>query len=133
MSKRLFSILLFLFCWLYSTQANSQSNNFLANIQIISAKKITGKWYPTDTNASVIQFVDSAAGFMLTGSAGNHPYHLSKDSLGNISSSGYYPMWPPPSCYLSLIADDTLKVNFSNSMDKGVDFFYTRKKSLSKK
>lgn len=133
MSKRLFSILLFLFYWLHCNKANSQSNNFLADIQIISAKKITGKWYPTDTNATTIQFVDSTAGFMLTGSAVNHPYYLSKDSLGNISSSGYYPMWPPPSCYLSLIADDTLKVNYFNSMDEGVNFFYTRKKSLNKK
>lgn len=128
-----FTVLVIFSCCIISLQINSQSNTFNKETPVLSATKLIGKWYPVDKNASAIQFVDSAVGFTLTGTSANHFYYLSKDSLGNVSSSGYYPMWPSPSCSLSFISADTLKVNYSTSMDEGIDFYQTRKKPLNKK
>lgn len=120
-------VLLALLICLLNHQAYPQTANLPEEVTTISSEKLIGKWHPVESTNSFIEFVDSLTGFVLK--AGSHQiYCLEKDSLGNISSSGYYPQWPPPSCKLKLISADTLKVSYSNFMDKGVDFYYTRKK-----
>ena len=60
---------------------------------------------------------------------GDHPYYFLKDSLGNVSSSGFFPLWPPPSCNLKFISQDTLKVSYDPFFGNGISVLYVKRKN----
>ncbi len=115
------------YCLLLSSSVHSQTANIFGVHSTIDSNKLIGKWYPIATTIFNIEFVNYAAEFVLE-AENHHPYYFSKDSLGNIFSNGYYPMWPPPACELSLLSIDTLKVSYSHSSDAGVSYLYIKQK-----
>ncbi len=80
--------------------------------ELIRANDLIGAWRNLDTLYKDIAFVDSTWEVVLL-SSDSHPFYFAKDSLGNVSSGGWYPQWPPPSCDLFFKSKDTLEVVYS--------------------
>lgn len=85
-------------------------------ITSIDIKSIVGFWQTTDSLKSKIQFIDSSWYEVILDLKDNaHPYYFIKDrqDTSKISSSGFYPNWPPFDCNLSLIDSETLEIRLS--------------------
>ena len=111
----------------FSVKTYSQTTSNEGLYSNIDSRILIGKWYPIDTSGNIIEFTDSSDGFKLK-VENAQLYFFTKDSSGYISSYGYYPQWPPPSCDLKLVSNDTLKATYSYSMGGGVSFLYTKKR-----
>jgi hypothetical protein len=92
---------------------------------MIDSKKLIGVWYMVDSMKYKIEFIDSRFEFMMK-IENDNPYYFSKDTIGNISSSGYYPQWPPLNCDLYFISNDTLKVTYSQLGVPAMSFVYIK-------
>ena len=110
-------IVLVLTCILMSKASIAQKtvdsllNRPISNIDI---KSLAGFWETTDSLKTKIEFIDSSW-YQLTLDLKNnsHPYFFSKGKTNTVSSSGFYPNWPPFSCDLNLIDSKTLEMTFS--------------------
>lgn len=116
--------------------ANAQTKESTLNIgatpSYIDSKKIIGIWFWVDSIEQYIEFMDAGYEMKLI-SNHSHAYYFPKDTIGNMSISGYYPLWPPPGCDLVLISNDTLKITYSPFFEPGPSFFYVKKNRLIKK
>lgn len=79
----------------------------------IDAKLLAGVWVSADTFKYKIEFKDEGYDMTLRSVPPDFFYYFSKDSTGQVSSSGYYPQWPPHGCDLKVLAGDTLQVGHS--------------------
>ena len=95
-----------------NAQSPIETFSFQDNSSRIEVKLLVGFWETTDTIKRRIEFVNSDFELKLIIPA-NHPYYFSIDSLQNVSSSGFYPNWPPYDCELKLITSDTLEIKYS--------------------
>ncbi len=131
-----FRLLICLCLLLFVLKSNSQTNGSALNNTYVSSyldsKKILGIWSLVDSIGYDIEFIDSGYEIELKSNY-SHKYYFSKDSTGHMSSSGYYPQWPPPGCDLVLISNDTLKITYSPFFEPGPSFFYVKKNRLIKK
>lgn len=119
MIKALKNIKLILVCLLTlmsKTDLAQKSNDSLVNYPItsIDVKLLTGFWQTTDSLKTKIEFIDSTWYQLILDLKDNsHPYFFIKDKQDKVSSSGFYPNWPPFSCDLNLIDPETLEISFS--------------------
>ena len=123
--------MIFLSCLLSFYHANSQVRSgdslISSNPPIIEAKRLTGIWISADSLFEKIEFTEDWHELVLK-IPGDHSYFFLKDSLGNVSSSGFYPQWPPPSCNLIFISQDTLKVSYDPFYGQGISVLYVKSK-----
>lgn len=129
--------LLIILCLIvFVLSVNSQINdNSLINTSTpssIDSKKVLGIWNCIDSLNNEIEFIDSGYEIELIINT-SHPYYFPKDSIGFMSSSGYYPLWPPPGCSLLFITEDTLKITYSPFFDAGISYLYVKKNKLIRK
>ncbi len=92
---------------------------------MIDSKKLIGEWRNLDSSGEQIEFVDSVYQIVLLSPRG-HPFYFQKDSIGNISEDGWFPLWPPPSCSLNFLANDTLKISLTLIGDTLANYSYVR-------
>jgi len=115
-NKRLILVLLLAFT-LKLSQAQ-QSKDSLGNYLItsIDTKSLVGYWQTTDSLKAKIEFIDSSWYQLILDLKNNsHPYYFIKDKqdTSKVSSSGFYPNWPPFDCDLNLIDSETLEIRLS--------------------
>jgi len=92
----------------------------------ISMGDLEGTWEEVNSKDR-IYLLRKAAELLLTDSAYTF-FHFDMDSLGNVSTNGLYPQWPPPSCHLELLGVNRLKVTYQPFGGSGVSFIYIRRK-----
>lgn len=124
---------IWLFCTIFcNLKAISQTENdsiyIHARPSYLEAKLILGFWYSADSINQKVEFVDDGYQLVLK-SADINPYYFLKDSNGFVSSSGFFPMWPPPGCDLKLISKDSLSITISPFFTPGKPLLYIRKKN----
>ena len=118
------------FCYLFFLITHSQAQpNPITNKRDshIPSKSLTGTWHQIDSTHYTIEFVDTLSEFTLK-FKNHHPYYFSKDSIGNISFTGYYPQWPPLNCELQFISKDILKITYASLGVPEVSYLYVRSK-----
>lgn len=92
---------------------NTLGNYSISNIDI---KSLIGYWQTTDSLKSRLEFIDSCSYQIILDLKDNsHPYYFikSQEDKSKVSSSGYFPNWPPFNCDLNLIDSDTLEIRLS--------------------
>lgn len=113
MSRLVFALIVLVFILLdASSQPQSGENKLIQQDHLIESKDLIGKWRSLHNPGINIEFVDSTYQLVLI-SSGSNPFYFQKDSLGNVSSNGWYPQWPPPSCDLFFNSKDTLRIVYS--------------------
>lgn len=82
----------------------------------IDVNALRGYWYTDDSLNISLEFVDTSwYQVVLDLKDGLHPYYFIKDHQDStkVSSSGYFPNWPPFDCDLLLVNNETLELRFS--------------------
>ncbi len=110
--------IVFLLLLLCSSSRAQPSKDSLVNYPVtsIDVKSLVGYWQTIDSLKTNIQFIDTSW-YELTLDLKNnsHPYFFIKDKHNKVSSSGFYPNWPPFSCNLLFIDPETLQIVFSQT------------------
>jgi hypothetical protein len=126
---RLASVIVFVM--ICKTALAQKSNDaLLRDTTTIDTKLLEGFWETTDSLKSTIQFIDSSFKVILHVRNNYHPYYLSKDKQNRVSTSGYYPNWPPFFCNLNLLEPKVLEISFSQL---GVPTYTIRCKKVDSK
>lgn len=118
--------MILIFCLISCFHANSQTGTDSSSNPSIESIRLIGAWNSIDSLHEKIEFVEDWYEVTLK-IPGDHPYYFLKDSLGNTSSSGFYPLWPPPSCNLYFISKDTLQVSYGPFGGQGVSVLYVKR------
>ena len=104
----------FLSLLIFSNITYSQSSNgsidSVSKSSYLSPEKLIGTWISADSTKTRVEFIDKGYELILK-FENDHPYYFPKDSVGNVSTSGYFPMWPPPGCNLEFISIDSMMIS----------------------
>lgn len=85
-------------------------------IKTLEVRSLVGFWELDDSAKSRIEFIDTSwYELILDLKDGMHPYYFPKDKQKQnlVSSSGYFPNWPPYDCDLILQEPELLEIRRS--------------------
>jgi len=107
----LLSVFLFLTISVKNTfsQSSNDGINSHNKSSCLSPEKLIGTWISADSIKTRVEFIDNGYELILKFEK-DHPYYFPKDSAGNVTTSGYFPMWPPPGCNLEFISHDSIVI-----------------------
>lgn len=113
-NTKLISVLLFIFVQKICPAQYAKDTLRDQKITNIEVNSLVGFWQTDDSLITKIEFIDSSW-YELTLDLKNssNPYYFLKDNQNKVSSSGFYPNWPPLDCDLYLIDSETLEIRLS--------------------
>lgn len=103
-----------------------ETNYTTSDSSNISVLVLEGAWEELNSK-NMIYLMKKSGELVLTDSAYT-TFYFYMDSLGNVSTNGVFPQWPPPSCHLELLESNRLKVTYQSFGASGRSFIYIRKK-----
>jgi len=113
--KTILVIALALYCKIGMAQSVTSTLD-VQMIKTLEVRSLVGFWELDDSAKSRIEFIDTSwYELILDLKDGMHPYYFPKDKQKQnlVSSSGYFPNWPPYDCDLILQEPELLEIRRS--------------------